>query len=216
MVAQGTNCNHRRQCFWEMLLAWCVGLAIMAVATKYLVNSGMLVNNPWGIFGVCIGWWALGVTCMLVDNYRRNICCGTNSESVRDNKSFWNTILDFKGRATRRQFWCGLICYGILIWAIMTLIMLWLQNGLLALIACLVFLIPLWALFARRLHDAGATGLWTIFPCVGALACVFSWFVTIFWGVSWYFANVGLDVWGILVYLLSAVFIGLIPSKGRK
>lgn len=211
-----TNCNCRKRKFWVFLVLWCVGLMGLAVATKYLVNSGILVDNPWGIFGVCVGWWMLGVACMLVDNYRRRICCCVTKQSVQNKPSFWNTILDFKGRASRRQFWAGLIGYGFLIWATMTAIMLFLNNGVLALIACVVLLVPLLALFVRRLHDVGASGLWAIIPCVGALTCVASWAVIIFFGASWYFANIGIDVWGILVYLLSALFIGLIPSKKSK
>lgn len=215
-MSNDINCKRYKRNFWYFLLAWCFGLIAMAITTKYLINSGILVNNPWGIFGVCVGWWALGVTCMLVDNYRRSICCGANGASVNNKQSFWNTILDFKGRASRQQFWAGLIGYGFLIWAIMTAIMLWLNNGVLALIACLVLLMPLWALFVRRLHDMGASGLWAIIPCVGALACVASWAVIIFSGLSWYFANIGIDLWGMLVYLLSALFIGLIPSKKSR
>lgn len=211
-MSQDANCNQRRRRFWCALLVWCAGLVIMAIATKWLVNSGQLVDNPWGIFGVCIGWWLLGLTCMLIDNYRRSICCGALG-AVQKKTGFWNSVLDFKGRATRSQFWCGLIGYGIVMWVLMIAILFFLNNGMLALVACLVFLIPLWALFVRRLHDVGASGWWTVIPCIGAVVCVVSWFVAIFWGISWYFADFGLDLWGILIYLLSAIFIGLMPSK---
>lgn len=203
--------------FWLFILMWCVCFFCLTGVTKYMIAMGVLAANVWGIFVLGMCWFALGVLCVVLDNYRRTICIVCNKQKkIKDVPKMLDRILDFRGCASRGEFFWGLLLYGILIFGLVTLILLFLHNGMLALIACLLFLVPVWALFVRRLRDAGASGWWTLVPVVGVVVFCVSWFVGMFWYTSCFLADIGTDLWGLLIYLVSVFFIGLIPSKTVK
>lgn len=71
---------------------------------------------------------------------------------------------EFKGRATRRQFWMYALIY-VIIGAVLGLI-----SGWLAFIFDLALLSPTLAIGARRLHDIDRPGLWQLLwlvPVIG-------------------------------------------------
>ena len=82
-------------------------------------------------------------------------------------KICFNKFADFEGRARRSEFWW---------WYLFTVLIGWIPY--IGWLASLVFLIPSWAVGARRLHDTGRSGwlqLLMLIPCVGNIILIIWW-----------------------------------------
>ena len=94
----------------------------------------------------------------------------------------------FYGRASRSEFWWFWLFYNVLFWgpSIVVAMVLPIDNPIAAvlfgtgselprvvkLICAAPFLLPMWAVGARRLHDIGMSGWWQLlyfFPCIGTI-----------------------------------------------
>ncbi len=82
--------------------------------------------------------------------------------------------VDFKGRASRSEFWWFYL-FVIIVYVICSII-----SPTLARISSLVFLLPFFAAFARRAHDTDRSGWWSLILFVPILNLVF----LIWYGVS--------------------------------
>lgn len=106
-------------------------------------------------------------------------------------KNFFKNYVNFKGRATRSDYWwvvlwsvifavafwiiyfITLITYsvvsqneeGAVVWALLLMIPYW--------IVCLGIFIPSLSLMCRRFHDAGISSLWYIIPFISQIVLVF-------------------------------------------
>lgn len=72
---------------------------------------------------------------------------------------------DFKGRATRREFWLFNVPFLLLIAAFLVALnftRLPLEGAAAFLVVLLALVIPYWAVAARRLHDADRSGAWLV------------------------------------------------------
>ena len=105
-------------------------------------------------------------------------------------KSVFSKYATFRGRATRSEFWwyyLFLVVVGLILFAIDSLTGLTYGSstmtindtiydvqgaGILSSIFWLVTLLPTLAVMARRLHDAGHSGLWIIWGYLLAFVCL--------------------------------------------
>lgn len=88
---------------------------------------------------------------------------------------FKNHYVDFKGRATRTQFWMFqlflALCWLVL-WALAAFVLGDSMGTALLLVAWLAVLLPCLAIAVRRLHDIGRSGWWILLafiPVVNAI-----------------------------------------------
>ena len=99
-----------------------------------------------------------------------------------------NRYADFKGRASRSEYWYFVLFYVILVVIFRLLDSLVLnpmlgasaeqatQGGLLQMIFAVALIIPSIAIGARRLHDIGKSGWWLLIgfiPVLGAIVLIY-------------------------------------------
>jgi uncharacterized membrane protein YhaH (DUF805 family) len=85
-------------------------------------------------------------------------------------KTCFTKYADFKGRASRPEYWWFFLSYVIVY--VVTLLLASASRGLYALvwIAALAYFLPLLAAAVRRLHDTGRSGWWyliVLVPIIG-------------------------------------------------
>jgi uncharacterized membrane protein YhaH (DUF805 family) len=90
-------------------------------------------------------------------------------------KTCFTKYADFKGRASRAEYWWFFLSYVIVY--VVLLLLASAARGLYALvwIAGLVYLLPLLAAAVRRLHDTGRSGWWyfiALIPLVGPIILI--------------------------------------------
>jgi len=80
----------------------------------------------------------------------------------------------FSGRATRSEFWWFYLFTLLLSWFAQMAV-----GSSVAGVVSLVFILPLWAAGARRLHDIGRTGWWQLiaFTIIGIIVLIV-WYAT--------------------------------------
>ena len=94
------------------------------------------------------------------------------------NKYFWDVIknhyLDFKGRATRKQYWLYVLWY-VVIYFILSVIAFSFESVGLVLLALyiLAVLLPSIGIAARRLRDGGFSPWWLLLGLPGVLVSIF-------------------------------------------
>ena len=77
--------------------------------------------------------------------------------------------VDFKGRATRKQFWRWMLFYHLSVILLLLAVLLSNNNGAitaLVLSYVLVSLLPCVAIAARRLHDSDKSAWWLLLPLI--------------------------------------------------
>ena len=85
--------------------------------------------------------------------------------------SCFSKYATFSGRASRSEYWFFVLFYVICLVAVSMVDTT--ENGLLANLVVLVFILPLYAAGSRRMHDVGKNGWCQIIPFYGLyLACV--------------------------------------------
>lgn len=80
---------------------------------------------------------------------------------------------DFKGRASRSQYWYYILCYFIVSIPFAIIDSVLFQTQILGLLLGLALIIPTIAIGVRRLHDLGKPGWWflmVLIPIVGPIA----------------------------------------------
>lgn len=104
-----------------------------------------------------------------------------NIEKIKNlfNTSFVNVIktqyADFKGRATRPQYWYFVLCYFIISIPFAIVDSVLFQRQVLTLILSLALIVPSIAIGVRRLHDLGKPGWWfliALIPLAGPIALI--------------------------------------------
>ena len=85
-------------------------------------------------------------------------------------KTCFSKYIDFSGRASRPEYWWFVLAYVVLVMATSFI------NQYLYYLVALVFLLPLLAAGARRLHDTGRSAWWLLIsaiPVIGGLVLLF-------------------------------------------
>jgi uncharacterized membrane protein YhaH (DUF805 family) len=89
-------------------------------------------------------------------------------------KCIWNYV-NFKGRARRKEFWFFTLAYSVII---MIGILLAGSDSFFVNMFALLLLLPTLAASARRLHDTGRSGWWTlisVLPLIGVVVLIYWW-----------------------------------------
>lgn len=86
---------------------------------------------------------------------------------VQSVKKCLTHYVDFKGRATRSEYW-----YFVLACFILGLILDAIGNDILESIIYLFLLLPFIAAQIRRLHDTGRSGFWILIDPVPVIGCI--------------------------------------------
>lgn len=124
--------------------------------------------------------------------------------------NFWTGYFDFMGRATRAEFWFGILFVFIVNWLFAVLF-----GGIVATIASAVLFIPTMALSVRRFRDAG---IWVWLYIIPMLVI---YVVPIIRGAAWYrmmslnavtSGMVGYSVF-FIVFMIFCLVVGCLPSK---
>ncbi len=87
---------------------------------------------------------------------------------------------EFRGRATRKQFWLFFVWYMAILWALGLILPAFLSEqtvNILVSIFQLALLLPNIAIGARRLHDSDKSGWWWLiaFTGIGVLGLIIFW-----------------------------------------
>ena len=128
-------------------------------------------------------------------------------------KNFWVRYFDFMGRATRSEFWFGLLFAFIVNWACTYFIG---KNfPIIAMAISAVLFIPVMALCVRRFRDAGVSVWWYLIPAL------FVYLIPIVRGPAWYgmmafgYVSSGMVLYS-LFFIAFGIFelvVGCLPSK---
>ena len=87
-------------------------------------------------------------------------------------KTFFVKFGDFKGRASKAEFWWGYLMFTVFETVIVPGVTAFLPIlGIIMPLASFAILIPHYASFARRLHDTGRSGWWSLLPIVRLIFC---------------------------------------------
>lgn len=124
--------------------------------------------------------------------------------------NFWTGYFDFMGRASRSEFW-----YGILFVFILNCLFTWLVGGIVATIVSAVLFIPTMALSVRRFRDAGVWVWLYIIPML------IIYVIPIFRGATWYrmmsINAVTPEMFGysffFIAFMVLCIVVGCLPSK---
>ena len=76
-------------------------------------------------------------------------------------KNFWTGYFDVTGRATRSEFW-----FGILFAFVLEFLCSFFFGGIVAIIARIVLIVPIITLMTRRFRDAGISVWWYLIPAL--------------------------------------------------
>lgn len=76
-----------------------------------------------------------------------------------------NHYFDFKGRATRKEYWMFALFY-LVIYILLSIVDYMIGMQILTFLFSLALLVPHIALAARRLHDTGKSGWWQVIVLV--------------------------------------------------
>ena len=124
--------------------------------------------------------------------------------------NFWTGYFDFVGRATRAEFWFGMLFVFIINWLFAVLF-----GGIVATIASAVLFIPTMALCVRRFRDAGISVWLYIIPML------IIYVVPIWRGAVWYrmmsinavtSGMVGYSLF-FIVFMIFCIVVGCLPSR---
>ncbi|MBQ6736052.1 MAG: DUF805 domain-containing protein [Alphaproteobacteria bacterium] len=124
--------------------------------------------------------------------------------------NFWTGYFDFMGRASRAEFWYGILFVFIVNWLFAVLC-----GGIIATIASAVLFIPTMALSVRRFRDAG---IWIWLYIIPMLII---YVVPIWRGAVWYkmmsinavtSGMVGYSLF-FIVFMIFCIVVGCLPSK---
>lgn len=124
--------------------------------------------------------------------------------------NFWTGYFDFMGRASRAEFWFGILFVFIVNWLFAALF-----GGIIATIASAVLFIPTMALSVRRFRDAG---IWIWLYIIPMLII---YVVPIWRGAVWYrmmsinavtSGMVGYSLF-FIVFMIFCIVVGCLPSR---
>ena len=124
--------------------------------------------------------------------------------------NFWTGYFDFMGRASRSEFWFGILFVFIVNWLFAVLF-----GGIIATIASAVLFIPTMALSVRRFRDAG---IWVWLYIIPMLII---YVVPILRGAVWYHmmsvnsitsGMVGYSLF-FIVFMIFCIVVGCLPSR---
>ena len=124
--------------------------------------------------------------------------------------NFWTGYFDFMGRASRAEFWFGILFVFIVNWLFAALF-----GGIVATIASAVLFIPTMALSVRRFRDAG---IWIWLYIIPMLII---YVVPIWRGAAWYnmmsinavtSGMVGYSLF-FIAFMVFCIVVGCLPSK---
>jgi uncharacterized membrane protein YhaH (DUF805 family) len=124
--------------------------------------------------------------------------------------NFWTGYFDFMGRASRSEFWYGILFVFIVNWLFMVIF-----GGIVATIASAVLFIPTVSLSTRRFRDAGISIWLYIIPML------IIYVVPIFRGAIWYqMMSINSVTSGMLgyslffiVFMIFWIVVGCLPSR---
>lgn len=124
--------------------------------------------------------------------------------------NFWTGYFDFMGRASRSEFWYGILFVFIVNWLFMVIF-----GGIVATIASAVLFIPTVSLSTRRFRDAGISIWLYIIPML------IIYVVPIFRGAIWYqMMSINAVTSGMLgyslffiVFMIFWIVVGCLPSR---
>ena len=124
--------------------------------------------------------------------------------------NFWTGYFDFIGRATRAEFWFGLLFVFIVNWLFALFV-----GGIITTIVSAILFIPSLSLGVRRFRDAGFSVWWYIIPMFVI------YFVPIICGASWYrmmamdYVSSGMVLYSLffLVFMVFCVVVACMPTK---
>lgn len=83
----------------------------------------------------------------------------------------------FKGRARRQEFWMFMLFHFIFIWILM-LVSMKMDTPIIYALYYLATVLPMIAVYIRRLHDIGKSGwyiLWLLVPLAGLIYMIVLW-----------------------------------------
>ena len=124
--------------------------------------------------------------------------------------NFWTGYFDFMGRASRSEFWYGILFVFIVNWLFAALF-----GGIIATIVSAVLFIPTMALSVRRFRDAGISVWLYIIPML------FIYGLPIIRGAAWYnmmsvnavtSGMVGYSLF-FIVFVIFCIVVGCLPTK---
>lgn len=109
--------------------------------------------------------------------------------------NFWNKYFDFTGRATRAEFWFGLLFVFVINWLFAMFV-----GGMVTKVVGVVLFIPMMSLAIRRFRDAGVSVWLYIIPTL------LIYVIPLVRGVAWY-RMMAVDYISSGMYLFSLFFI---------
>ena len=124
--------------------------------------------------------------------------------------NFWTGYFDFVGRASRSEFWFGILFVFVLNWLFAALF-----GGIIATVASAVLFIPTMSLSVRRFRDAGISVWLYIIPML------IIYLLPIIRGADWYrMMSVNVVTSGMfgyslffIAFMIFCVVVGCLPSK---
>jgi len=124
--------------------------------------------------------------------------------------NFWNKYFDFTGRATRAEFWFGLLFVFIINWLFAMFV-----GGIVTSVVSVILFIPMMSLAIRRFRDAGISVWLYIIPTL------LIYVIPLVRGAAWYrmmsfdYISSGMYIFS-LFFILDMVFnivVACLPSK---
>ncbi len=140
----------------------------------------------------------------------RRVASGTMTGFGTAITNFWTGYFDFMGRATRSEFWFGMLFVFIVNW-----LFAWLVGGMVATIVSAVLFIPTMTMSIRRFRDAGISVWLYIIPML------FIYVVPIFRGAAWYrmmsfdYVSSGMAAYSLffIAFMIFGLVVACLPSR---